>query len=79
VKSEAEIRKIIKQIEEKHLRCIVCKAIEPEITYDGDLKCRKCGNYPYGSWLEYGAWKALKWVLGEITDKEFYEEVHLEW
>lgn len=77
MKSEKEIKHVITKILHKHFLCKNCKVIDPEIDYDGDMRCGKCKNLLNGSWKEYGALLALKWVLGEMNDNEFYEEMWL--
>jgi len=57
---------ILKRVNElrRKLTCCICgyKGIaKPD--YDGLMKCPKCGEYTEGSWIDYGEYKALKWVL----------------
>jgi len=72
--SEEKIRKTLKQVEEE-LKCQCCGSIKPEIYYDGDMRCSNCGCILNGTWFEYGVWMTLRWLLGEISDEEFYNEI----
>jgi ribosomal protein L37AE/L43A len=48
----------------KKLTCDICgyKGIaKPD--YDGLMQCPKCKEYVKGNWIDYGEFKALKWVL----------------
>jgi len=74
MKGEAEIRRVLKLVEES-LRCPYCKKVEPGFFYDGDVECKNCHSLIVaGSWFELGVWKALKWVLGELSDEELEKE-----
>jgi ribosomal protein L37AE/L43A len=55
----------------KKLTCDICgskRIAEPD--YDGLMKCAKCGEYVKGSWIDYGEYKALKWVLAYKPKKK---------
>ena len=77
MRSEEEIKEIIKQLDEK-LTCPCCGALEPRIDYDGEMECRRCECFLDGSWLTYGAWLALKWVIGEIDTEKLADEISIE-
>ena len=73
VRGEAEVRKALRYVEER-LRCPHCGRVMPEPYYDGEVECRSCRRLiAMGSWIEFGMWKALKWVLGELSDEELKE------
>jgi hypothetical protein len=58
-----QVMKRLKELRKK-FECRICgyKGI-PLLDYDGQLKCHRCGEYVEGNWIDYGEYKALKWVL----------------
>jgi ribosomal protein L37AE/L43A len=64
---------ILRRVNElrRKLICDICgskRIAEPD--YDGLMKCAKCGEYVKGSWIDYGEYKALKWVLAYKPKKK---------
>jgi hypothetical protein len=67
---KSQIMRRVNELRRK-LTCCVCgyKGIaKPD--YDGLMKCPKCEEYVEGSWIDYGEYKALKWVLAYKPKKK---------
>jgi ribosomal protein L37AE/L43A len=64
---------ILRRVNElrRKLICDICGSKRiAELDYDGLLKCRNCGEYVKGNWIDYGEYKALKWVLAYKPKKK---------
>jgi hypothetical protein len=60
---KSQIMKRVNELRRK-LICNICgsrRIAKP--TYDGYMECPKCKEYVDGNWIDYGEYKALKWVL----------------
>jgi ribosomal protein L37AE/L43A len=60
---KSQIKQKLNELRKK-LTCNICgyKGIaKPD--YDGLMQCPKCKEYVKGNWIDYGEFKALKWVL----------------
>ena len=60
---KSQIKQKLNELRKK-LTCDICgskRIAKPD--YDGMMKCAKCGEYVKGNWIDYGEYKALKWVL----------------
>jgi rubrerythrin len=55
----------------KKLTCRICgyKGIA-KLSYEGDMECPKCKNVVEGNWVDYGEYKALRWVLSYKPKKK---------
>jgi ribosomal protein L37AE/L43A len=70
IRPRRQIKQRLSELRKK-LTCRICgyKGIA-KLDYDGQMECSKCKNNVEGNWIDYGEYKALKWVLSYRPKKK---------